>query len=64
MVAQPVDVDCRVATMTGVSRVEGDSGAPEGSWGRRKEGRKTVLDGWKQGRSTVVVRGEPHFTER
>lgn len=53
-----------MATMTGVSRVEGDSGAPEGSWGGRKEGRKTVLDGWKQGRSTVVVRGEPHFTER
>lgn len=45
--------------MASVRRVEGDSGGPEGSWGGRKEGRKTVVDGRKQGR-TVVVRGEPH----
>lgn len=56
----PVDVDCRVATIASVRRVEGDSGGPEGSWEGRKEGRKTVLDGRKQRRSTVVVRGEPH----
>lgn len=48
--------------MTSVSRVEGDSGGPEGSWGARKEGRQYWMVGSRG--VTVVVRGEPHFTER
>lgn len=41
MVPQPVDVDCRVATMARVRRVEVGSGGPEGSWeGRKEEERK------------------------